>query len=194
MNTNRKRDIHYPALALAFVLGCNTPLALADSPVPATQSPDATSAGETVALQPFKVTGEQVGPYNATDAASGGRVRVNLFDSTQNISVVTRDMFDDVAATRLLDALKYSTGITESTIPNGQDRMTIRGFQVLGSVIDNFSGSVQQNTDPVLVDRVELVKGPSAVLAPAGVPGGTVNIVTRKPMFESNRGAIIHIW
>jgi iron complex outermembrane receptor protein len=102
--------------------------------------------------------------------------------------VVSREVFDDVAATRLLDALKYSTGVSESTIPNGLDRVTIRGFQTDGSRVDNFSTVTQLNLDPVFVDRVELVKGPNAILAPSGVPGGTINTVSRKPQFSGNSG------
>lgn len=174
-----------PRAALAAALAClaafGRPAACADTA--ATTVPD-----ETVSLSPFDVKSDSVGRYTATEAASGGRIAVNLFEASQNISVVTRDLFDDVAATRLLDALKYSTGVTESTIPNGLDRVTIRGFQTDGSRVDNFSTVTQLNLDPVLVDRVELVKGPNAILAPSGVPGGTINTVSRKPLFSGNSG------
>jgi iron complex outermembrane receptor protein len=174
----------------SWLAGCSLGLLLAGLTVPASAA-DADAAAapdETMKLSPFAVQSDSVGRYSATEAASGGRVAVNLFDSSQNISVVTRDMFDDVAATRLLDALKYSTGVTESTIPNGLDRVTIRGFQTDGSRVDNFSSIIQLNLDPVFVDRVELVKGPNAILAPSGVPGGTVNTVSRKPQFSGNAG------
>jgi iron complex outermembrane receptor protein len=168
-------------LGLILLAGLAVPASAADSDA-------ATAPDETMKLSPFAVQSDSVGRYSATEASSGGRIAVNLFDSSQNISVVTRDVFDDVAATRLLDALKYSTGVTESTIPNGLDRVTIRGFQTDGSRVDNFSTVTQLNLDPVFVDRVELIKGPNAILAPSGVPGGTINTVSRKPQFSGNSG------
>lgn len=147
-------------------------------------SPPPSTTGETVVLSPFVITGEQEGRYHPTETTSGGRVRVSLFDAPQSVSVVTRELVEDVAATRLLDALQYISGVTESTIPNGLDRTTIRGFQSDGQRIDNFSSPSQVNLDPVLVERIEVVKGPNAILAPSGVPGGTINAVTRKPRYD----------
>jgi iron complex outermembrane receptor protein len=80
-------------------------------------------------------------------------------------------------------------GVYESTIPNAQDRTTIRGFQNDGATIDGFSYFSFANVDPVLIDRIEVVKGPNAILAPQGVPGGTLNQVSKKPFF-SNRGYV----
>lgn len=139
-----------------------------------------------VVLSPFVITGQQEGRYHPTETTSGGRVRVNLFDAPQSVSVVTRELVEDVAATRLLDALQYISGVTESTIPNGLDRTTLRGFQTDGQRIDNFSSPAQINLDPVLIERIEVVKGPNAILAPSGVPGGTINAVTRKPRYEDS--------
>ncbi len=155
----------------------------------ATSAADTQTTDEVVVLSPFVITDTQTGRYQPTQTTSGGRVRVNLFDAPQSVSVVTRELVDDVGATRLLDALQYISGVTESTIPNGLDRTTIRGFQSDGQRIDNFSAPAQVNLDPVFIERIEVVKGPNAVLAPAGVPGGTINAVTRKPRYE-NFGSI----
>ena len=152
------------------------------------QADGSSAKSETLVLSPFTVNDDSVGRYSATQATSGGRVAVNLFDAIQNISVVTRDVLDDVSATRLLDALKYTSGVTESTIPNGVDRVTIRGFQSDGSRVDNFSTYIDANLDPVFVYRIEVVKGPDAILAPSGVPGGTINVVSRKPLFSGDGG------
>jgi iron complex outermembrane receptor protein len=161
---------------------------LAAQPTPA----PATAADEPIVLSPFVITGDQTGRYQPTETTSGGRVRVRLFDAPQSVSVVTRELVDDVAAGRLLDALQYISGVTESTIPNGLDRTTIRGFQTDGQRIDNFGAPNQVNLDPVFIERIEVVKGPNAILAPSGVPGGTINAVTRKPQFE-NFGSVTGI-
>lgn len=139
---------------------------------------------EVVVLSPFTVSESATGRYQATEATSGTRVRVSLFESPQSVSVITRDLMDDISPGRIVDAARYAAGVTESTIPNAQDRTTIRGFQNDGATIDGFSYFSFANVDPVLIDRIEIVKGPNAIIAPQGVPGGTINMVSKKPFFQ----------
>jgi len=155
----------------------------------AASDPATPSADETIVLSPFTVSADNAGRYQASEAASGSRVGVSLLDATQNVSVITRGLMEDVNAGRLLDATKYVAGVSESTIPNAQDRTNIRGFQADGITMDGFSYFSFANLDPVIVDRVEIVKGPNAILAPQGVPGGTANVITKRPFF-SNQGYI----
>ena len=140
-----------------------------------------------VELSPFTVSTAATGRYTATETTSGARVRISLMDSTQHVSVVTRDLMDDIGMGRLLDAAKYVAGVTEATIPNAQDRTNLRGFQVDGVTIDGFGFNSFSfgNLDPVLADRLEIVKGPNAILAPTGQPGGTENIVSKRPLFRN---------
>lgn len=155
------------------------------------QEKPAAATEERVILTPFTVqANSNANRYSASEATSGGRIAVKLSDSTQSVAVITRDLIDDTAALRILEAAVYGVaGVTESTIPNGLDRTTIRGFQTDGQTVDGFYSITQTNLDPVLIDRIEIVKGPNAILAPAGVPGGTVNNVTRRPIFR-NFGSI----
>jgi len=138
---------------------------------------------ETIVLSPFTVSSETVGRYAATESTSGTRVRESLMDSPQSITVITRDLVEDVGATRILDAAKYAANISESTIPNAQDRTNIRGFQTDGATIDGFNFFSYANVDPVLIDRIEIVKGPNAILSPQ-IAQGTVNVVSKRPFFK----------
>lgn len=176
------------AILLAVGLGASSAPGQATNPAPNLTPP---TNDEPVRLTPFTVTGAQVGRYQPLEAASGGRVAVALLDAPQSISVVSREVIEDSGGQRLLDALKYSTGVTESSIPGAQDRVAIRGFQTDGQRVDNFASYSQANLDTVFVERIEVVKGPNAVLAPAGVPGGTINLVTRKPYFNRDGGSVM---
>ena len=138
---------------------------------------------ETIELSPFTVSSGTVGRYAATESTSGSRVRVSLMDSPQSITVITRELVDDVGATRILDAAKYAANISESTIPNAQDRTNIRGFQTDGATIDGFNFFSYANVDPVLIDRLEIVKGPNAILSPQ-IAQGTINVVSKRPLFK----------
>lgn len=157
------------------------------------QTASAPAKEETVVLSPFSVSATSTGRYTATEATSGSRVRISLMDSTQSVSVVTRELIEDIGAARVLDAAKYISGVYESTIPNSLERTTVRGFQSDGATIDGFNYVSFGNVDPALVDRIEVVKGPNAILAPQGVPGGTVNIVSKKPLFTDRGSATAQV-
>ena len=144
-------------------------------------------------LSAFSVSAASAGRYQATEATSGSRVRISLLDSTQSVSVVTRELMEDIGAGRVLDAAKYVSGVTESTIPNSLERTTTRGFQSDGATIDGFNYVSFGNVDPALVERIEVVKGPNAILAPQGVPGGTINLVSKKPRFTDSGSATAQV-
>ncbi len=166
------------------------PAAKPASPPAANPPVKTATADERIVMSPFAATARrEEDRYQPTDSISGGRARVNIFDSSQNISVIGSELIGDVGAGRVLDAVKYVPGITESTIPNGLDRITIRGFQTDSRTFDGITSSAQSNFDPFLVDRIEVVKGPNAILSPAGIPGGTINYVSKKPVFR-DRGSL----
>ncbi|MEI6464800.1 MAG: hypothetical protein WCQ89_08760 [Verrucomicrobiota bacterium] len=53
----------------------------------------AAKADEAVKLSAFEVSSNRVGPYQVSDSTSGGRLRTDIFESTQGISVITRELF-----------------------------------------------------------------------------------------------------
>jgi iron complex outermembrane receptor protein len=150
----------------------------------------ASPAREVVQLSVFEVSAAAPNRDPASEVTSGGRLRTAIFDSPQTINVVTDALLKDVAAVRILDALKYIPGVTESTLPNGLDRITVRGFQIDGATVDGFYDITQANIDPLTIERIEVVKGPNAILSPSGSPGGTINNVTRKPLFVAPRHSL----
>jgi len=100
-------------------------------------------------------------------------------------------VLNDIGASRVLDAAKYVAGVSESIIPNGLDFITFRGFLTRGQIIDGFStgGDAQINLDPVQIERLEIVKGPNAILVPLGSPAGAINITSKKPLYR-NQGHV----
>src|SRR6478735_5619829 len=185
MKPNRK-DI----AALAFLAGALSLAAQTPATPPATPaSEESKTKEEVVHLSPFLVSAgdSTVGRYSSLESTSGGRVRVNIMDSSQNVSVITSDVLTDVGAGRILDATKYIAGISESTLgSNAQDRTNVRGFQADGHTVDGFTYGGFINLDPAIVDRIEVVKGPNSILAPQPTsPGGTVNNATKKPIFKT---------
>jgi len=143
---------------------------------------------EIVRLSPFMVAEDSnLGRYQAAQITSGSRVRMDLMDSTQNISVLTNEFMSDVGTGRLTDAVKYVAGIDANHNPNSRDTMNVRGFSIYGTTIDGFYQRNWINQEPAIIERIEVVKGPNSILAPQGLPGGVVNNVTKKPLFQ-NKG------
>jgi len=139
-----------------------------------------------VQLSPFSVQeSADMGRYQAVEATSGSRIRMDLMDSTQSISVVTNEFMQDVGTGRMLDAAKYVSGIGEGGDPNAMDTNMVRGFLNQGSTIDGLSRFNWANQDPIVVERIEVVKGPNSILAPQGLPGGVINYISKRPVFKN---------
>lgn len=182
-----------PRLTNCRSLACTAVVAfsLATQAFAQNPAPKPTEAkSDVIELSKFEVSGTTPNRYQAAEATSGGRLRTAIFDSPQSINVVTDALLKDVGAVRILDALKFVPGVTESTIPNGLDRITIRGFQIDGATVDGFYDITQANVDPLIIDRIEVVKGPNAILSPTGSPGGTINTVTKRPLFVDPRHSV----
>ncbi len=157
-------------------------------------TPDASSsvggAHETAVVLPsFNVSSTQANPYNAVSAVSAVRVNTPLLDTPSSISVITREIIDDLVPTRVFDVARYAAGIQDGRGLQFQERMIIRGFEANGGrVVDGFLqlGAPVDNFDEALIDRVEISKGPNAILTPAGAAGGAINIITKSPSFGAS--------
>ncbi|MEO7598820.1 MAG: TonB-dependent receptor plug domain-containing protein [Opitutus sp.] len=141
-------------------------------------------ADEVIVLTPFSVSGERASRYQPTQSVSSGRIATSIADTAQSVSVIPRELIDDAGTGRIFDALKYAAGVSESTLPGAVDRITLRGFQTDNGLIDNFYFLAQAGADPAIVDRIEVVKGPNSILNPSGPAGGTINVVTKSPLFR----------
>ena len=138
-----------------------------------------------VQLPKFEVTERGINPYQAAQALSASRVAMDIQDIPQTVSVVTADFIKDTLSPRMLDAAKYVTPVIENTLPFGGDRYTIRGFQVSHEFIDGTEisgfGGYSMSIPTYNIDRLEVIKGPNAILVPGGNPGGQINPITKAP-------------
>jgi iron complex outermembrane receptor protein len=150
--------------------------------------PPATVSDEVVTLSEFSVSESSADRYRATDAISAVRVRAALLDTPSSITVLTRDMIDDLAPTRAFDVTRYVAGVQDGRGVQFQDRMIMRGFESNGQrTVDNFLQPADaDNIDEAVIDRIEVSKGPNAILSPSGAPGGSLNIITKTPLFQKH--------
>ncbi|KAF0095744.1 MAG: TonB-dependent receptor [Puniceicoccaceae bacterium 5H] len=156
-------------------------------------------------LSPFEVAVSNDRGYFASNAITGTRVNVPIQDIPLNIEVVTNEFIEDTGATDLRSSLQYSAGILLTTQndalnqasfsdignvnnPEGvTNNKTNTSFKVRGFVTDNVlrEGFRRQHaTDSINIERVEVVRGPSALLYGIGNFGGIVNYVAKEPTSE----------
>lgn len=151
-----------------------------------TQPQAAPPSDDIVTLSEFTVSDSSADRYHAADAISAVRVRAPLIDTPSSITVLTRDMIDDLTPTRIFDAARFVAGVQDGRGVQFQDRMILRGFESNGQrTVDNFlQPTDSDNIDESVVERIEIAKGPNAILSPSGAPGGSINIITKSPSYQ----------
>lgn len=181
-------------ISLAFIwsAGCLAYGQTAATPTTSSNQPTL-NEDEAVELPKFEITAEADGRYQSQQALSASRVATAIVDIPQTISVIPKELLEDSKGNRMLDVAKYVTPITESTLPFGGDRYTIRGFQVSAEFVDgtNISGAdgYSMSQAPYNIERLEVIKGPNAILVPGGSPGGVMNPITKSPL-SRNAGSV----
>jgi len=152
---------------------------------------------DVVKLPTFLISETPANKYVSKQALSGTRVAMDIQDVPQTISVVTSDFLRDTMSQRMLDAAKYITPVVESTLPVGGDRYTIRGFQVSHEFIDGMviSGEdgYSMSIAPYNIERIEIIKGPNAILVPGGAPGGQFNPITKSPLMQDQQSVTLEL-
>lgn len=155
----------------------------------------APTAEEVVKLPNLKVVGEKI----AVDSALGTRINTPLVETPQTISVVTRAELDERGAQNLNEAVAYTASVRPESggLDSRTDTLTIRGYTVSGAstsyiYLDGLRGLTgggwtYSAFDAFGLERVEVLKGPAAVLYGQVGPGGIVNAVSKSPAsFQRN--------
>ena len=145
------------------------------------------SSAEMVDLPVFTVRDTRGGDYHATEATSTTRISIPLQEIAQSLSVVTHELIDDTQGARPIDVARFVTPIMESTSTAG-DSYSVRGFRTSVKFIDGVNVGAIANSmwsDQTNLERMEIIKGPNAILVPGGLAGGISNQITKSPKFES---------
>ncbi|MBE3637198.1 TonB-dependent siderophore receptor [Mangrovicoccus algicola] len=126
-----------------------------------------------------------VGNYNPVRSRSSTRTDTPLQDLPQSVNVVGREEVEDRQVQSLTQAIETVPNAQQnSTSGNRGDTFLLRGFTASAYAIDGSTLSAAQDRPEVFLDfanveRVEVLKGPEAVLYGQGEPGGMINVVTR---------------
>ncbi len=190
----RRAPLAQAVLALTAALAAHGAAHAADDAAAAAAAPPAT-------LQEVRV-------QDASDAATGyqgaqrntaaTRTDTPLIETPQAVRVVSKQLIEDLGATRLADTVDFVSGVTRLNDFGGTwDNYAIRGFSNTegGSLLNGFASGrgYGPQRDMATVERVEFLKGPAAALYGSSEPGGTLNIVTKKPQFTASHKAGLEV-
>lgn len=130
-----------------------------------------------IQLSKFEVQSTQDLGYVANNTATGFKTNQELLKIPQSVTVITRDLIDDIGATKTSDILQYAGA---SQFYRGES-IRLRGARTLNAYMDDAIENVVYS-DNVNIDSYEVIRGPAGVLyANAGV-AGVVLKATKKPL------------
>ena len=136
-------------------------------------------------LQSVEVIGRARTDYNSDYSFSATKVAINNKELPQAITSVTKELIADRLAFQLTDAVKTVSNVTATGLYN---HYNIRGITQGddGQVLNGMRTRQYYFLQPITshLERVEVIKGPSSVTFSSADPGGTVNMVTKKPLTE----------
>lgn len=136
-------------------------------------------------------TGRRNNSYLTNTTELGGKFSGSLKDLPQSVSMVTKEFMEDRGAFQITDMIADMAGVNQAS---SYDDLTIRGFNSgFGSGLRLINGmrsaygygdSFWHAPLTANLESMEILKGPGASLFGDMVPGGTVNLVTKKPLEE----------
>lgn len=156
------------------------------------QETDAAPGAAEVALPTVEVVGKGTGGSYHANEAGGAKTDLPLRELPQAVRVMSRQTMDDLGAVRLDDVLDFAGGISRQNSFGGLwDNVAVRGLagdpnSGMPLLLNGFSANRGFNAprDTANVERIEFLKGPSASLYGSSEPGGTINIVTKRPLWK----------
>lgn len=149
-------------------------------------------ATDPIELDAVQVVGRRDDGSYVADETLASKTRLALRRLPQSVRVLPRQVIDDLGATRLDATLDYVGGISRQNDFGGLwDNFAVRGLpgnENTGSatLLNGLAGNRGYHAprDTANVERIEFLKGPAAALYGASEPGGTLNIVTKRPQWR----------
>lgn len=140
-------------------------------------------AESVVRLSPFEVSAETDRGYIATRASGATKTNTPMIELAHAVSVFNKEFIADTSAQSMFDLVRYTANVTGGA-PEGDSRMQLRGFPVnrLRNGLQYPDAGAFTFDELAGVERVEVIKGASAVLFGTSSPGGLLNIVDKRPL------------
>jgi len=163
-------------------------IALAVSAALAVSTHAAESSHADVKVLP-KISVEENDPgYRAPSTRTATKSDAELIDIPQSITVVTQEQLQDQQLLSIGELVRYMPGLTAHQGENNRDEIIFRGNDSSSSFfVDGVRDDVQYYRDFYNTERVEVLRGPNAMIFGRGGGGGVLNRVTKQAFFTPQR-------
>ena len=164
--------------------------------------------GEAIQLSPFEVNTSRDTSYGALNSNSITRFNTELAKMPVSAEIFTKAFMDDVAASSVEELiLNYVAGAgfasgDDSNAADlqpgdraGQTSIQLRGLALPKGQRDGFMplGSVgYQRSSNFDIERVEVIRGPQALLYGPGGAGGVINVTSKMAHFGRDEGSLLY--
>ncbi|MDX1636572.1 MAG: TonB-dependent receptor [Balneolaceae bacterium] len=138
-------------------------------------------------LEEVEITGRTIESYKNDYSFSATKTATLSKNIPQAISVVTKEVLEDQKIYRLNEAVKNVSGANQFSVYND---FTMRGFRSGGTrLLNGLKAGFGFWNQPLTphIERIEVIKGPASALFANTNPGGTINMVTKKPLEISSQ-------
>ncbi|HEV8287051.1 MAG TPA: TonB-dependent receptor [Chitinophagaceae bacterium] len=118
---------------------------------------------------------------------SAGKVAINPMDLPQSIAVIGQATIKEQQALRLSDVIKNVNGVyLTTTRGNVQESFAARGYSFSSTNLFKNNFRINSGVMPEMssLERLEILKGSTAILYGQVAPGGILNMVTKQPKFQ----------
>jgi iron complex outermembrane recepter protein len=141
---------------------------------------------ESPLLEEVVVIGERRNQFAQKQTEYTSKMPLKNLDNAQTYSIVSGTLMQEQMATDIVSSLKSITGGGSVQSNDGNATVYIRGFRADASIRNGLTAYTRTPVDPVNLERMEIIKGPSATLYGGTSSnivsyGGLINRVTKKP-------------
>ncbi|MDX1281306.1 TonB-dependent siderophore receptor [Shewanella colwelliana] len=172
-------SFNYSTIGLAVLAGLASLPAVAE---------DAAESVVTANIERITVTGRTFNDYKVGVASGAMRGDIDLMDTPQSVTIIPDFVTDEQLATNLSEVLVNDSSVTGGSEKWNRQVFNIRGFELSSGSGFLINGQQQWShyVQPIeTLQQVEVLKGPSSMLYGQSGPGGLINMVTKKPTYDT---------
>ncbi|RZJ33520.1 MAG: TonB-dependent siderophore receptor, partial [Chryseobacterium sp.] len=134
-------------------------------------------------IQTVEILGRRSKAYTSDYSFAATKIAMKNKDIPLTLNTVTKELINDRQAFQLGDVMKNVSGVSPSSYYN---QYNIRGISQNeeGQFINGLRTRQYYFLQPLTanIERVEVFKGPASITMSSVDPGGTINMVTKKPL------------
>ncbi|GGG12751.1 amino acid ABC transporter substrate-binding protein [Rhizobium wenxiniae] len=145
-----------------------------------TDNQDSSTELAPIVLEGATYETEGTNSYTTKEISVGDKDTRTLREVPQSTTVMTRERLDDGNFSSLDTVMRKTPGVVVLTNDDGRSSLYSRGFEYDTLYMNGLSTPVSSiygtQPDMVVVDHIEILRGPSGLFGGAGEPAGAVNM------------------